>query len=228
MKETIKKTFTDSITQFLIDTGKNIIDLNNPLSACKLALETVEKYNEDRFIEEVLNGLKDVNVESLSAIKSLERLYKSVQVIAKATTKEKIERFKKLTINGIILQEKLSDNDYELYIRLVDELSDVEYFLLNLIYEKENKAGSKHLDIKLSEKLENEIIAAINIDKNMISSYVEILTGKGLITRYNKVMASYNDPFFISIVGGNISNLAKNLIDFINSVPKYTKGDNNA
>ena len=102
MGELIRKTWKDTVAQYLIDNGKNIVDCANPLGLCKKALETIEGHNRDRFIQEVLDGLKDVDAQSLDVVKSLQLLYKSSQVISKAMTKDKLNRFKNLTINGII------------------------------------------------------------------------------------------------------------------------------
>lgn len=134
MGELIRKTWKDTVAQYLIDNGKNIVDYATPLGLCKKALETIEEHNRDRFIQEVLDGLKDVDTTSLDAEKSLKRLYKSVQVIAKAMTQDKLNRFKNLTINGIINQNNLSDNDYETYLNIVDKLTDDEFiYLYNLV-----------------------------------------------------------------------------------------------
>ncbi len=134
MGELIRKTWKDTFAQYLIDSGKNAADIvdfvENPLGLCKKALETIEEHNRDRFIQEVLDGLKDVDTKSLDAEKSLQRLYKSVQVIAKAMTQDKLNRFKNLTINGIINQNSLSDDNYDLFVRLTDTLVDMEYVYL--------------------------------------------------------------------------------------------------
>ncbi len=134
MGELIRKTWKDTVAQYLIDNGKNIVDCANPLGLCKKALETIEGHNRDRFIQEVLDGLKDVDAQSLDVVKSLQLLYKSSQVISKAMTKDKLNRFKNLTINGIINQNSLSDNDYETYLNIVDKLTDDEFiYLYNLV-----------------------------------------------------------------------------------------------
>lgn len=112
MNKLIRKTLQDSICEFLIDSGKTVCDLTNPYSACKLGLELIEERNRNRFINEVLNGTKEVDVESLDAVKSISRLYKTLQVISKATTQDKKERFKQITINGIIEQKEIKDEDY--------------------------------------------------------------------------------------------------------------------
>ena len=66
-----------------------------------------------------MSNLVNIDIQSLDAIRSLKRLYKSLQVISKATTQEKIDRFIELTVNGIIAQEQLSDEDYELFVNIV-------------------------------------------------------------------------------------------------------------
>lgn len=184
MPDIIRKTFNDSLCQFLIDNGKKAVDLANPLSACKLALETLEEHNKDRFIEDVLKGLRNVDTESLKAEKSLERLYKSLQVIAKATTQDKINRFKKLTINGIIYQNSTSDNDYELYLSLVDNLNDMEILVLKYL-----------LDITIPTGKDNSIETFYNktgITKQELKSYVQRLVSYG-ITEEQILIKSMNE-----------------------------------
>ena len=53
-EDLIRETNIDKFTQFIIDSGKFVVDVANPLGACKMALEQVEQRNEDRFIENVL------------------------------------------------------------------------------------------------------------------------------------------------------------------------------
>ena len=119
MQTPVRKTFVDSITEYLLDSGKNISNLSSPTTILKAALEKIENENEEIFINSVLSNLVNIDIQSLDAIRSLKRLYKSLQVISKATTQEKIDRFIELTVNGIIAQEQLSDEDYELFVNIV-------------------------------------------------------------------------------------------------------------
>ena len=132
MKHIIRKTWKDTVTQYLINSGITVVDCSNPFGLCKKALETIEDRNKDRFIQKVLDGIATVDTESLEAEKSLARLYKSSQVISKALTQDKINRFKTLTINGILEQNSLSDDDYDLFVRLTDMLTDLEFLYLDI------------------------------------------------------------------------------------------------
>ena len=137
MQNPIRKTFIDSITEYLLDTGKNIANLASPTSILKASLDNIENKNEEEFINSVLSNLVNIDIQSLDAVRSLNRLYKSLLVISKATTQEKIDRFIELTVNGIIAQEQLSDEDYELFVNIVDELTDQEFLILHTINEFE-------------------------------------------------------------------------------------------
>lgn len=242
MTKLIRRTFNDMICQFLIDKGKNIVDLINPLTACKLALETIEEHNKNRHIAEVLEGLKYVDTESLKAEKSLERLHKSLQVIAKATTQDKINRFKQLTINGIIYQDEISDNDYELYLNIIDNLTDNEFLILSIInkiyptiiidryaepthpihpYKGEITFSSlddiiaKFKDdtqIAMSEKDFFEILKEATGLQEEINSYLPILYSKGLVHLEGNHSGNYSGVNEIC----RISMLGQKFIEFVN------------
>lgn len=46
MQNPIRKTFIDSITEYLLDTGKNIANLASPTSILKASLDNIENKNE--------------------------------------------------------------------------------------------------------------------------------------------------------------------------------------
>ena len=54
MKHLIRKTWKDTVTQYLINSGITVVDCSNPLGLWKKALETIENHNKDRFIQKVL------------------------------------------------------------------------------------------------------------------------------------------------------------------------------
>ena len=215
MTELTRKTLNDSITEFLISSGCGIATCVSPLDLCKEALTYIETHNEDNFINEVLNETKKIDTQSLDAVKSLERLYKSVQVIAKATTNDKIERFKKLTVNGICYPNKISDSDYDLYVNIIDELSDKEFLILYKINQIENEHIGEKFNNPISEEVDKILLSDLNMDSELFTSYIFRLKAKGLIVDAHGHWMSMDTPFFIGIVDGKISKLYKNLLNFI-------------
>ena len=131
MSELRKTPIGKTIENFIIEAGVNLPA--SPVDVWKLGFQIIKDKKDENFLNDVLNGVKNVTVENIKAEKSLERLYKSLQVIAKATTNEKIERFKRFTINGMIYQNEISDNDYELYLNILDNLTDKEFIILSII-----------------------------------------------------------------------------------------------
>jgi len=215
MSELIRKTLNDSITEFLISNGRGLVACMNPLDLCKEALTYIETRNEDNFINEVLNETKKIDTQSLDAVKSLERLYKSVQVIAKATTNDKIERFKKLTVNGICYPDRISDSDYELYVNIIDELSDTEFLILYKINKIENEHIGEKFNNPVTEEIGKILLSDLNMDSKLFTSYIFRLKAKGLIVDAHGHWMSMDTPFFVGIVDGKISKLYKNLLEFI-------------
>lgn len=182
MSKLIRKALLDNIAQFLIDKGCDYIDMTNPLSICKLGLKKIEEHNRDRFIQEVLNGLKSVDTESLQAEKSLHRLYKSLQVISKATTQDKINRFKTLTINGILKQDLLTDEDYELYVRITDELTDSEFICLYKLVKGINKEIMEYDEFRVSyENIKENLKKEFGFNDDNILCIRNSLVGRGLL-----------------------------------------------
>ncbi len=215
MSELTRKTLNDSITEFLISSGRGIATCVNPLNLCKEALTYIETRNEDNFIKGVLDKTKKIDTQSLDAVKSLKRLYKSVQVIAKATTNDKIERFKRLTVNGICYPDRISDSDYELYVNIIDELSDTEFLILYKINQIENEHIGEKFNNPVSEEIGKILLSDLNMDLELFTSYIFRLKAKGLIVYAHGHWMSMNTPFFVGIVDGKISKLYKNLLEFI-------------
>ncbi len=215
MSELIRKTLNDSITEFLISSGRGIATCVNPLNLFKEALTYIETRNEDNFIKGVLDETKKIDTQSLDAVKSLKRLYKSVQVIAKATTNDKIERFKRLTVNGICYPDRISDSDYELYVNIIDELSDTEFLILYKINQIENEHIGEKFNNPVSEEIGKILLSDLNMDLELFTSYIFRLKAKGLIVDAHGHWMSMDTPFFVGIVDGKISKLYKNLLEFI-------------
>ena len=71
MQNPIRKTFIDSITEYLLDTGKNIANLASPTSILKASLDNIENKNEEEFINSVLSNLVNIDIQSLDAVRSL-------------------------------------------------------------------------------------------------------------------------------------------------------------
>ncbi len=209
----VRITSTDKFTQFLIDSGKFVVDVSSPLGACKRALEQVEQRNEDRFIESVLNDVNAADIESLDAVKSLKRLYKVIQVVNKAITQDKINRFKTLTVNGIINQESLSDDNFELFVNIIDELTDTEYSLLVEIYNIEKKEG-KSFNMKRGPVID-QILEKFQFSMDFLESYIYRLKAMGLLTNEHGFYNNGNTLVYKGIVDGKLSDMATGLIKFI-------------
>jgi len=120
-----------AIENYLINAGLNI-PTSTP-DAIKSACQFWKNKKEESYFNDILSDIIKIDSSSLNFEKSLERIYLPLQVIAKVTTKEKMDRFKKLTINGIIYQNEISDNDYELYLNILDNLTDKEFIILSII-----------------------------------------------------------------------------------------------
>lgn len=213
MRKLVRKTFIDTVTQYLIDKGADIVDISSPLGACKLALEKIEEHNRDSFIEQVIQGLSKVDIESLDAVKSLQRLYKSLQVISKATTQDKINRFKNLTINGICQQEMLSDVDYDLFVRLTDTLTDAEFMYLAIITKyiprglsKKDEESTRTQFNDATKRALSEIKQVLSIDDEKLHFIRNSLSGFGLI----KLAAAFGGLAF-----NGMSDIAYDYIEFI-------------
>ncbi|MCD7780310.1 MAG: hypothetical protein LUH05_06520 [Candidatus Gastranaerophilales bacterium] len=215
MTELIRKTLKDTITEYLLKAGRMVANFNNPVDLCKDALNYIETKNEDSFINNVLNGVNEIDIQSLDAVKSLKRLYKSVQVIQKAITNDKIERYKKLTVNGIFYQDKISDSDYELYINLIDELNDTEFLILYKINQLENKHIGETFNAHISEEISKNLLSDLDMEPDLFASYISRLKAKGLITDVHGHWISMNTPFYIGIVDGKISTFYKQLLEFL-------------
>ena len=237
-KELIHKTKIDKIAQILIDSGKFLINTSTPLGACKMVLEHIEQHNEDRFIEDVLNDKKIADIESIDAVKSLKRLYRVIQVINKAITQDKINRFKRLTVNGIINHETLCDDKFELFVNMIDELTDTEYAIMHIINRIEEEHKGEEFDARVSKETEKQVLTELSMDNYTFISYITRLKGKGMIipaivsTLMNSdeakelfgdmiliqdcnFMAS-NKDFCINNVNGHVSELFKQLLEYMN------------
>lgn len=237
-KKMIRKTKIDKFIQILIDSGKFVVDASNPLSACEKALEQIEQRNEDKFIDSVLNDINSADVESLDAVKSLKRLYRATQAIHKATTQEKINRFKKLTVSGIINQNNLSDDNFELFVNIIDDLTDTEYLIMSIINRIEEEHKGEKFDTRVSKETEKQILAELSMDNHTFISYITRLKGKGMIippilsplmssdeakelfgdmmlTSGCNFIADY-EKFCINNVNGHVSILFKKLLEYIN------------
>ncbi len=214
-KEAIRETKIDKFTQVLIDSGEFVVDVSSPLGACKRALEQVEQRNEDRFIENVLNDVNAADIESLDAVKSLKRLYRVIQVINKAITQDKINRFKTLTVNGIINQDKIDDSQFELFVNIIDELTDIEFVILDEINKLE--IASKNDKFILNQDMLVEAMAkTLNISINQLESFMYRLKAKGMITGAYGFDYAQNALLYKGVIDGKLSNMAKELLDFIN------------
>jgi len=171
MSKLVKTQFFEKIVyDWLLEVGLQIPD--SPIAACKLGLQQIKEKREEQFIQEVLEDLKKVDLKDIQAEKSLSKLYKSLQVIAKATTQEKINRFKKLTVNGIIYQNSTSEDDYGLYLRLVDELNDSEFLVLNYLLEITIPNGK--------DKSIKTFYSETGIDKQKLKSFLQRLESFGV------------------------------------------------
>ena len=236
-KDIIRETKIDKLTQAIINSGKFLVNVSNPLSICKIALEQIEQHNEDRFIENVINDINIADIESLNAVKSLKRLYKVIQVINKATTQDKINHFRKLTVNGIINQECLSDDDFELFVNIIDNLTDLEFIILSAIHRIENEHLGEAYDLTTSKNTEKELLKELNMDNDLFISYITLLKGKGMITPLtgkaykggnenpeltdviftaDATIITSNEDFCINNVNGHVSTLFKQLLKYIN------------
>ena len=187
--------------------------MTNPLSLCKLGLKKVEEHNRDRFIQEVLTGLKSVDTESLQAEKSLHRLYKSLQVISKATTQDKINRFKSLTINSILEQNSLTDEDYELYIRITDELTDSEFIYLYKLTKGISKDINEYDKFRtLYNNIKDDLKNELGFSDDKILCIRNSLVGRGLLdyvlTYGGNEIGRITDTAYsyIKYVEGNVNN----------------------
>ncbi len=244
----IRESFIDKITQVSIDLGKIASEIGanidpvsgtiNPLGLCKIVFDMVEKSNVDNFITAVLTDKKLADIKSLDTVKPLKRLYRATQAIHKVMTQEKINRFKLLTVNGIRNKESLSDDKFELFINLIDELTDTEFLIMSIINRIEEEHSGEKFDIKVSKATEKQILAELSMDNYTFISYITRLKGKGMITplissvniNSEEMKEIYGDmiltsgsteeganaAFCINNVNGHVSELFKQLLEYIN------------
>ncbi len=92
---------------------------------------------QEKFLFDIIEERQKITLEDLINKEAfLKRFYLTSQVVAKAQTQEKYEHFKKLLLNSTLFE--ISDNDYELYNNIIDDLTNEEFVYLVAIY-KESK-----------------------------------------------------------------------------------------
>jgi|GEM_PF-1609947 len=209
MAELVKtKSFKKLIDDYILEFSLEIP--TGPVDACKKALHSIKEKKKDKFLNDILQDLIKIDASDLLAEKSIERLYKSLQVIAKVTTEEKINRFKKLTINGIIYQNETTENEYELYLNILDSITEYEFIILSILNDfyptilitgrKDESCGfldeinysnykkiinefkTKKVQVNILEKELIDILKeATKLKSDEISDYKRLLNSKGLV-----------------------------------------------
>lgn len=140
------------------------------------------------------------------------RLYKSSQVISKALTQDKINRFKTLTINGILEQNSLSDDDYDLFVRLTDMLTDLEFLYLDIFTKhiprdlSANDTSDTRTQFKDATKRALQELKALSITDEKLDFTRNSLAGYGLI----KLAAAFGGLAF-----NGLSDIAYDYVEFI-------------
>lgn len=233
MSELKRTSIGNAIENFVLNAVSNLP--TDSIDICKLGFQFIKDKKEEKFITDVLNSKVNIDTSALSTQKSIERLYKVTQVIAKATTQEKINRFKKLTINGILFQNEISDNDYELYLNILDNLTDNEFLILSIINKiyptilinnhpdpycgYKGKITLSNLDdiiakykndtqISMTEDNLFEILKEATGIQEEMNSYMLILYSKGLI----ELLPTTDGTMQLK----KISNLGRKFVEFIN------------
>ena len=177
----------DSLTQFAIENGKIAAtiasDCKIPTNTLKMCLEFVEEHSISSFLAEVEKGLQIIDIESLDKYKALKRLYRIKQVIAKAITNDKILRFKNLAINGIVCKNAISDNEYETFVEITDQLNDDEFLYLSQVVK--NIPKNSYKEYKEFREMYQSIIPKLKslygFSDDKILYLRNSLIGKGLL-----------------------------------------------
>lgn len=228
-----------------ITVGNFLADMVSPLlPPCKIISTILDNYvkkEEENFIESVLNNEKIIDQNSLEMFEHLDRLRKTMLVIWKVKTEEKKKHFFNLTVNGLLQKGNITDDEYDIFVQMLDELSDIEFKMLMAICEIEDAHKNQKYDSKLSIDAERELLTRLGMTMDIFLAFVSRLKGKGLIVPLTFSISNddktfvdsdevvplcisnggnvYGDieEFYINAVDGHVSKLFKNLLCFINS-----------
>ncbi|OLA94675.1 MAG: hypothetical protein BHW64_02735 [Candidatus Melainabacteria bacterium LEY3_CP_29_8] len=103
-------------------------------------------------------------------------------MISKATTQDKINRIQALTINGILEQNDLTDEDYELYVRITDELTDAEFIYLYKLIKGIPQGAYEYKDFRpMYETVKQQIQEECGYSDDKILYIRNSLVGCGLL-----------------------------------------------
>lgn len=128
---------------------------------------------QEQFLIDVIEDRLKISQSEVDKTSFLKRFYLTSQVVAKAQTQEKYNRFKKLLLNSTLFE--VADDDYELYNNLIDELTDKEFVFLSHISKlkqqgipQENANEYKDCCDKLGNKDEKNLLQARLAGKGLI------------------------------------------------------------
>lgn len=225
--------------------GKFLASMVSPLfPPCEIItniLDNCVKKEEENFIESVLKNEKIIDQNSLEIFERFDRLRKTMLVIWKVKTEEKKKHFFNLTINGLLQKDNITDDKYDIFVQILDELSDIEFNMLMAICEIEDAHKNQKYDPKISIDAERELLTKLDMSREDFLAFVSRLKGKGLIVPLTFSVSNddktfgdsdevmplcisnggnvYGDieEFYINAVDGHVSKLFKNLLCFINS-----------
>jgi len=206
--------------------GQNIT--LDPFSAVNLVCKKLEEIKQKTFAEQVAKGLKYVDMSDVNKDDFLNRFYLIFEAVKKAQTNEKIELLTLLFNKSIILYSEISNDDYELFVRIVDSLTYNEFIILKILSKEENNLitlGTKYMEtateeaykeikktlmMKATEEAYTEIKNTLMINQSELVGYTDRLKGQGLL---EMLAGLASDDLRLDC--GNTSQLFKNLIEFL-------------
>lgn len=202
-------------TYQLILKGGQMIHLD-PCSYINTICKELESFKQKGFMEQVLNGLKDIDMTIVEKNDFLNRFYLTFETIKKAQSDDKIKLLTLLFNKSIIFYSEITNDDFELFIKIIDTLTYKEFIILKILYDAENDVISKAKNSKTTtDDAFKKIQVTLDISKEDIEGYIDRLKGQGLI-EIIEGLASAD----MKLHCGDVSSLFKKLMDFLDKAEK--------
>lgn len=190
--------------------GGQILYLD-PCSYINNVCKELESFKQKEFMEQVLNELKDIDMTIVEKNDFLNRTYLTSEVIKKAQSNDKIKLLTLLFVKSIIFYSELNNDDFELFIKIIDSLTYKEFIILKALLDEERKLIKKLKASKdATEDAYNGIKEKLKIDDKQLRGYIDRLKGQGLLEMLSGFASTE-----LRLHCGNTSQLFKNLVDFL-------------
>lgn len=192
--------------------GGQMVTLD-PCSAINILCKELESFKQKEFMEQVLNDLQVIDMTTIEKNDFLNRFYLTYKTILKTQLNEKIKLLTLLFVKSIKLYSEINNDKFELFIKIIDNLTYSEFIILKMLCEKEKYLKISQTDnAKITKKAYEEIKETLNINEELLIAYICRLKGQGLI-EITDVFA--DDSALEELNCGPISQLFKDLVEFI-------------